>query len=84
MKSKLQIGLLLLTGLTFASCGGKDDKAAQAGTAAQVKEYKVLTLENRSATLNTDFPASIQGQQNIEIRPRIEGYIEKIYVDEGA
>jgi membrane fusion protein (multidrug efflux system) len=84
MKSKLQIGLLLLSGLTFASCGGKDEKAAQAGAAAQVKAYKVLTLETRSATLNTDFPASIQGQQNIEIRPRIEGYIEKIYVDEGA
>jgi membrane fusion protein (multidrug efflux system) len=84
MKTNIQIGLLLLSGLTLASCGGNDkDKAAQAG-AAQVKEYKVLTLQPRSATLNTDFPASIQGQQNIEIRPRIEGYIEKIYVDEGA
>jgi len=84
MKAKLQIGLLLLSGLTLASCGGGKDKAPQAGAAAQVKDYKVLTLETRSATLNTDYPASIQGQQNIEIRPRIEGYIEKIYVDEGA
>jgi len=84
MKTKLQIGLLLLSGLTLASCGGKKDQAAQAGAAAQVKDYKVVTLETRSATLNTDYPASIQGQQNIEIRPRIEGYIEKIYVDEGA
>lgn len=84
MNIKLQIGLLFLTGLTIASCGGDKDKAAQAGAAAQVKDYKVVTLETRSATLNTDYPASIQGQQNIEIRPRIEGYIEKIYVDEGA
>jgi membrane fusion protein (multidrug efflux system) len=84
MKTNIQIGLLLLSGLTLASCGGnKKDQAAAAG-ANQVKEYKVLTLQPRSATLNTDFPASIQGQQNIEIRPRIEGYIEKIYVDEGA
>jgi len=84
MKTKLQIGLLLISGLTLASCGGNKDKAAQAGAAEQVKDYKVVTLESRSATLNTDYPASIQGQQNIEIRPRIEGYIEKIYVDEGA
>jgi membrane fusion protein (multidrug efflux system) len=84
MKAKLQIGLLLLSGLTLASCGGDKDKAAQAGAAAQVKDYKVLTVETRSATLNNDYPASIQGQQNIEIRPRIEGYIEKIFVDEGA
>jgi len=84
MKTSLHIGLLFLSGLTLASCGNNNtDQAAQAG-AAQPKDYKVITLETRSATLNTDFPASIQGQQNIEIRPRIEGYIEKIYVDEGA
>lgn len=80
----IQMGLLLLTGITLASCGGNNkEQAGQAG-AAQVQEYKVLTLQPRSATLNTDFPASIQGQENIEIRPRIEGYLEKIYVDEGA
>lgn len=86
MKTTLQIGLLFLTGLTLASCGNSKDKAAQAaaGGPPPVKDYKVVTLQPRSATLNTDFPASIQGQQNIEIRPRIEGYVEKIYVDEGA
>lgn len=81
----MQIGLLFLSGLTLASCGDSKEKAAAAAAAAnQVKEYKVLEIQPRSATLNTDFPASIQGQQNIDVRPRIEGYIEKIYVDEGA
>jgi len=75
---------LLAASIVIASCGKKDDKAAQAAAAAQVKEYKTLTLQPESATLYTDYPASIQGQQNIEIRPRVEGYIEKIYVDEGA
>ena len=85
MKTTIQIGLLLLTGLTLASCGNDKNKAAQAAAAAgQVKEFKVLKLEPRSATLNTDYPASIQGQQNIEIRPRVDGYIDKIFVDEGA
>lgn len=75
---------ILAVAVMIASCGNKNDKSAQAGGAPQVKEYKTLTLEQRSATLNTDFPASIQGQQNIEIRPRVEGYIDKIFVDEGA
>lgn len=75
---------ILATAVIIASCGNKNDKSAQAGGAPQVKEYKTLVLETKSATLNTDFPASIQGQQNIEIRPRVEGYIDKIYVDEGA
>jgi len=84
MKTTIHLSVLLLAGLTLASCGNNKDKAAQAGAAGQVKEYKVLTLAPRSATLNTDYPASIQGQQNIEIRPRVQGYIDKIYVDEGA
>ncbi|MBF4484926.1 efflux RND transporter periplasmic adaptor subunit [Flavobacterium sp. CSZ] len=75
---------ILAVAVIITSCGNKNDKSAQAGGAPQVKEYKTLTLETKSATLNTDFPASIQGQQNIEIRPRVEGYIDKIYVDEGA
>ncbi|TDO83039.1 membrane fusion protein (multidrug efflux system) [Flavobacterium chryseum] len=75
---------ILAAAIIIASCGNKDDKAAQAGGPPQIKEYKTLTLQPESATLYTDYPASIQGQQNIEIRPRVEGYIEKIYVDEGA
>jgi membrane fusion protein, multidrug efflux system len=75
---------ILAASVIIASCGNKNDKSAQAGGAPQVKEYKTLTLQLKSATLNTDFPASIQGQQNIEIRPRVEGYIDKIFVDEGA
>jgi membrane fusion protein (multidrug efflux system) len=75
---------ILAASIVITSCGNKNDKAAQAGGAPQVKEYKTLTLEPKSATLYTDYPASIQGQQNIEIRPRVEGYIDKIFVDEGA
>jgi membrane fusion protein (multidrug efflux system) len=74
---------ILAASLIIASCG-KNDKSAQAGGAPQIKEYKTVTLQPESAILYSDFPASIQGQQNIEIRPRVEGYIDKIYVDEGA
>ena len=75
---------ILAASVIIASCGNKNDKSAQAGGAPQVKEYKTLVLEPKSATLYTEYPASIQGQQNIEIRPRVEGYIDKIFVDEGA
>ncbi len=50
----------------------------------QVKDYPVITISKRTTTLNSDFPATIQGQQNIEIRPKIDGYIEAFYVDEGT
>ncbi|MGN8070212.1 efflux RND transporter periplasmic adaptor subunit [Mucilaginibacter sp. 22184] len=68
----------------LSSCGNKNKQAAGGQEGAQVLDYKVLTLQPRSATLNVDYPASIQGQQNIEIRPKVDGYVEKIYVDEGS
>jgi membrane fusion protein (multidrug efflux system) len=43
-----------------------------------------LTVAPRPTTLYFDFPATIQGQQNIEIRPKVDGYMDLIYVDEGA
>lgn len=81
---------LLTLLVILQACGGdKDQKpGAAAGPggaqANQVKEYPVLTITPHSTTLFTEFPATIQGQQNIEIRPKIDGYIEMIFVDEGA
>lgn len=69
--------------MIVSSCGNGGAKKGGA-PANQVKAFKVLELQPREATLNTDYPASIQGQQNIEIRPRVDGYVEKIYVDEGS
>jgi membrane fusion protein (multidrug efflux system) len=68
--------------LVVFSCGKKNGQPTQleAGTPT----YKVLTLQPRTATINTDYPASIQGLQNIEIRPKVDGYVEQIFVDEGS
>jgi membrane fusion protein (multidrug efflux system) len=85
MKKKVYAGAIAALMLIITGCGKKDDQAAAAAAAAgQPKAYKVVTLSPQSATINIDYPASIQGQQNIEIRPRVDGYIEKIFVDEGA
>lgn len=69
--------------LTF-SCGNKQKQNEGPGAPGQIVAYKVLTLQPRTATLNTDYPAGIQGQQNIEIRPKVDGFVEKIFVDEGS
>jgi membrane fusion protein (multidrug efflux system) len=74
----------ILSTFILSSCGSKNKQAAAGQGGEQVLDYKVLTLEPHPATLNVDYPASIQGQQNIEIRPKVDGYVEKIYVDEGS
>ena len=68
--------------ILLSSCGKSKEETDAA--AAAPKAYKTVEVQPMSATLNNDYPASIQGQQNIEIRPRVEGYIDKIFVDEGA
>lgn len=81
---------LIFSLVIFLSCGSSDTKAGGAAGrpgaagANEVKDYPVITITSRSTTLFSDYPATIQGQQNIEIRPKIDGYIERIYVDEGA
>src|SRR5215831_12239555 len=44
----------------------------------------VVTVTTAPATTYQEFPASLEGKVNVEIRPQVEGYLEKIYVDEGA
>ena len=44
----------------------------------------VLQLDNSSTTTFTEFSASVEGKTNVEIRPQVSGYLDKIYVEEGA
>jgi len=72
---RLTPGLLLIY-----SCSTK----TPAGNKDVVKEYPVITLRPVSADTYAEYPATITGIQNVEIRPKIDGYLKEIYVDEGA
>ncbi|WP_432710974.1 efflux RND transporter periplasmic adaptor subunit [Pedobacter sp.] len=85
--NKVAIFIVATTTLLYA-CGGDGNKTqtgqnGPGGGTGDIKSYKVLTLQPRDATLNTDYPTTIRGQQDIAIRPKVDGYIDKIYVDEG-
>ncbi|MBS1747104.1 MAG: efflux RND transporter periplasmic adaptor subunit [Bacteroidetes bacterium] len=71
----------LVLAILFASCSSKQQNKT---AASQVKSYKILTVEPETAEIYYDFPAVIQGENVVEIRPKIDGYVEKIFVDEGA
>jgi membrane fusion protein (multidrug efflux system) len=44
----------------------------------------VITATALPATTYQDFPASVQGKRDIEIKPQVDGYLTDIKVDEGA
>jgi membrane fusion protein (multidrug efflux system) len=86
VRSKILLRVVLVVSwVHLFSCDPveKKDNGGEYGT-GPAKDFKVLTLVPRRARVNVDFPATIQGQQIIEIRPKIDGYVDALYVREGA
>src|SRR5665647_237378 len=77
---KLGIVLMMVAAI---SCNNTP-KAGQPGGAGVIKEYPVIAVMPQSTQLFKDYPTKLQGQQTVEIRSKIAGYIEQILVDEGA
>lgn len=73
----LVAGTLLLT-----RCTKSEGSAAPAAQPAQ--QFPVLALAQKTATTYQEFSTTIEGIQDIEIRPQVSGYIDRILVDEGA
>jgi len=77
-----RLGIILIM-IAAISCTNKP-KAGQAGSTGMIKEYPVIAVKSQSTQLFKDYPTKLQGQQTVEIRSKITGYIEQILVDEGA
>ena len=86
MKSKRLINtknlLIAFAAFLFTSCGG-GQQGPGAGARQQTPALPVLDLQKRAITLTTTYPASLEGQQTVEVRPRVQGYITAMPVDEG-
>ena len=74
-----KIALWVLTAVVLTSCGSKSNKMGEASN-----DFAVETIQTTTADLKTSYPATIKGMQDIEIRPKVSGYLVKLLVDEGA
>lgn len=68
--------LIAAAAALLVSCG---QKGAMTGD----NSYPVQTVTPQAATLQSTYPASIRGIQDVEIRPKVSGFITKICVKEG-
>jgi membrane fusion protein, multidrug efflux system len=59
-------------------------KQKQAEKANVILSYPVTTLTEQEVVLLSTYPAIIKGQEDVEIKPRIDGFIEAVNVDEGT
>ncbi|MCC9041243.1 efflux RND transporter periplasmic adaptor subunit [Myroides sp. M-43] len=53
------------------------------GAEGSAEQYPVLSVKTEKANLFTDYPVVLQGIKDVEMRPKIDGFVEAIYVDEG-
>lgn len=67
-----------MLGMTLVACSGNKQ-----GMPADDNKFAVVTVTPSEASLSTDYPATIKGVQDIEIRTKVPGHIVRQYVDEG-
>lgn len=72
----------LLMAVALYSCGANAGSAANAAAAAP--ELPVTTLDTSSAVTSSQYAAVLEGKVNVDIRPQVDGYLDKIFVDEGS
>ena len=63
---------------TLVSCGSGGGRPSFGDN-----EYPVVTAGTSSANMQTTYPASIKGVQDVEIRPKAQGFLTQINVKEG-
>ena len=62
----------------LVSCGGGGGRPTFGDN-----EYPVETVSTQSAAMQTTYPATINGIQDVEIRPKVSGFLTQINVSEG-
>ena len=71
--------MIAASALLLASCGGGGGGRPEFGD----NEYPVLEVGTSSASSQATYPASIKGVQDVQISPKVSGFITRINVKEG-
>ena len=72
--------LILGLAILLYGCAQKQE----APTTPPPPTLPVVEITSGQATTYQEYPASIEGKVNLEIRPQVDGYLDNVLVDEGA
>jgi RND family efflux transporter MFP subunit len=70
---------ILLLSFLLTDCTSKSETKKQVASLP----FPVIQLSRQSATLDQDYASNLEAVQNVEVRARVAGYLDKILVDEG-
>lgn len=68
----------VLAAILLESCS-----SSKAADEPQREKFQVIQPSLIDTVYNNEYVAEVQSVQNVEVRARVKGFIEKIYVDEG-
>ena len=71
---------LLVTGALAGGCVAKGETTSQKQTIPTVPVTQVI---RKDTVLHQDYVANIQAVRHIEVRARVNGFLDNVYVDEG-
>ncbi|NCD69024.1 efflux RND transporter periplasmic adaptor subunit [Mucilaginibacter agri] len=74
------ITAIALLSIVIASCGNPQ----QAQQAPPPPSLPVASVTSGTDTTYQEYPASIEGTVNVEVRPQVSGTLDRVFVDEGA
>ncbi len=77
MKTNKFLLVATVVATVFASCGKSQH------TLPTSDEYPVITIGSSNAQSKTTYPATIKGIQDVEVRPKVSGFITHLNVHEG-
>lgn len=75
--------MILSGGLLVTGCSSGKAESENETAATDTLQLPVMTLASQDTILKKAYVADIQAHKNIEVRARVKGFLEKIYVDEG-
>ena len=80
LSRKFISGSVIVCGLFILQSCNKNEQPPQ----FPPMELPVSKVEQGNGLVSKEYPASIEGVTDVEIRPQVSGYLHKVYVDEGA
>ncbi len=78
---KIPFYIFILFGLLLVSCGDQDKE--QAAAVRPAMGIPVAQIATKTVTGFNTYPTTIEGIINSEVRAKVSGYVQKVYVDEG-
>ena len=79
MKKNLLLGIAIPV-IIFSSCKPVHQPVQE----PSVPEVPVLVLNKTDTVVYTEYPAQLEGLTDVEIRPQVNGILERVLVQEGA